>query len=447
MQFSISADFSIYSDDMGEMSINDIYRQFDKFEAVYEADGLLLLATANRVEDVLLYLYCLGTGRPIMLVSADAVRSDLEDLLERFRPTYFVTSDHHAGKDVVDVLNHRAVKLANPATCAPALSLLLTTSGSTGEAKFVRLSIENVISNAEDIVSYLALTPEDVSITSLPIYYTYGLSLVTTAALSGARLVVTNAAVTQRQFWQLFESQGVTNLAGVPYTYELLEKLRFTRKVYGSLRLLTQAGGKLSSSIKRSFFDYSLENGIHFFVMYGQTEATARMAYVEPEMLPRKFESAGRALRSGRFEIVNADDRGVGEVVYFGPNVSLGYAKRSDDLNLGDCNGGKLLTGDLGYLDEDNYLYITGRKKRFLKLGGVRVGLDETEQRLEEEFAGCFVCTGADNDLRVFVEGAVDVAAVDIFLSQLLGVNRTFIAVSPVKEITRNQFGKKTYGS
>jgi len=178
----------------------------------------------------------------------------------------------------------------------------------------------------------------------------------------------------------------------------MLRRLRFDPARYPTLRTLTQAGGRLRPELVEDFAGRMAAVGGKLFVMYGQTEATARMTVLPPERMADKPGSAGRAIPGGSLAIAD------GEVVYSGPNVMMGYAESAADLARGDDLGGVLRTGDLGRLDDEGFLFITGRLKRIGKVFGVRVNLDDVERELAAH--GAVAAVAGDDKLHVFVEGA-----------------------------------------
>jgi acyl-CoA synthetase (AMP-forming)/AMP-acid ligase II len=332
------------------------------------------------------------------------------------------------------------------------LALLLTTSGSTGSPKFVRQSYVNIRANTEAIVSYLALDETERAITTLPMSYTYGLSILNSHLYVGASVIVTQKGLLQKEFWTQFRTLGATSFGGVPYIYEMLDKLRFFRMDVPTLRCMTQAGGKLSPALHKKFAEYAQNSGRRFFVMYGQTEATARMSYLPAENSLEKCGSIGVAIPGGAFSLRDADGgeileaETVGELVYKGENVMLGYAETGADLHKGDERGGVLATGDLAKRDRDGFYYIVGRKKRFLKIFGSRVNLDETECLIQAAFpGGDFACAGRDDKMRVFLTDAAQADGVLKFLIEKTGFNRTAFSIAVIPAIPRNEAGKVLY--
>lgn len=332
----------------------------------------------------------------------------------------------------------------------PDLALLLTTSGSTGSPKLVRLSYENLRSNAESIAQYLDITSQERPITSLPMYYSYGLSVINSHLFKGATLLLTDKPVIQKDFWTFAREQRATSLAGVPYTYEMLRRLRIFKMDLPYLKTMTQAGGKLNAKIVKEYIEQAEAVGKRFIVMYGQTEATARMSYLPWEHAREKYSSIGIPIPGGHFRLEDADGREItapdvdGELVYKGANVSMGYAECREDLARGDENHGILHTGDVARKDTDGYYYITGRLKRFVKVWGNRCNLDAIEQLVKSVTTHC-ACAGVDDKITVFVtENGLD-TSIKSFLSEKMGLNTRAFSVKVIDAIPKNPSGKILY--
>ncbi|MEU7903989.1 AMP-binding protein [Actinoplanes sp. NPDC049118] len=359
--------------------------------------GVVFALTPTDLPAVTLYLGALAARRPIAVLDPDLDGNVLLALIERFAPA-LVTGAPGApprGYTAADGWWVRDDPAVEP---HPDLGLLLATSGSTGDPKLVRLSRAAVLANAEAIGESLGIAHTDVAPTTLPLFYTYGLSVLNSHLLRGATVVLERGGMMQREFWGAVDTYGVTTLAAVPYQYEMLRRLRFDPARYPTLRTLTQAGGRLRVELVEDFAQRMAAVGGRLFVMYGQTEATARMAVLPPDRLAGKLGSAGMAIPGGAFSIAD------GEVVYTGPNVMMGYAESAADLARGDDLGGVLRTGDLGRLDDEGFLYLTGRLKRIGKVFGVRVNLDDIERALAPH--GLVAAVAGDDRLHVFVEGA-----------------------------------------
>ena len=325
----------------------------------------------------------------------------------------------------------------------PKLKVLLTTSGTTGSPKFVKLSEDNLIANAKSIINYLPINSNDVTPLNLSIYYSYGLSVFTTNSIAGGTIVCTNKDILNKDFWHDFEKYGYTSLAGVPYVYEMLNRIGFTKKDYTSLKYMTQAGGKLSTKLIELFYYHLKLSGKLFFVMYGQTEAAARMSYLPPEYMDNKLDSIGRAIPNGKFTI----DQETSELLYDGPNVFGGYANSLYDLFYFD-NNSILRTGDIAKVDEDGFYYITGRLKRFVKIFGTRTNLDEIENILNNEFIeNIFYAIGTDDEKLAIFTTINSISEIDIknYLKEKMQIHPSIITIKIIEEVPFTSNGKIDY--
>jgi acyl-coenzyme A synthetase/AMP-(fatty) acid ligase len=356
--------------------------------------GLSFLLSRNVVGSVIAYLACVEAAVPVLLLDARTRPEDLRGLLAIYEPEVILTVDETSpggGRDrIAD--EHGLGLWWSPAggrhrPSHPELVVLLSTSGSTGSPKLVRLARRNLEANARSIGESLLIDADERGMASLPLYYSYGLSVLNSHLLTGASVVLTDETVVSPRFWRLLRTQGCTSMPGVPYTYDLLLRIGFEDIEAPSLRTLTQAGGRLAPELVLRFHAEMARRGGRLHVMYGQTEATARIACMPRDALPAKAGSVGVAIPGGRLSIDVGTRRSggpaeQGAIVYTGPNVMMGYAESREDLALGDDLQGVLPTGDLGFLDEDGFLHITGRSRRIGKVLGMRVNLDEVEARL-----------------------------------------------------------------
>ena len=331
-------------------------------------------------------------------------------------------------------------------------AVLLSTSGTTGSPKLVRLSYKNIQSNAESIVQYLKIDETERAITSLPMSYSYGLSVINSHLLAGASILFTEKNILFRDFWEVFNEHNCTSFAGVPYTYQLLSRTRFGNINLPTLRTMTQAGGRLDENLIKEFKDYAESKGIKFFVMYGQTEATARISFVPPEILAEKIGSIGIPIPGGNIKLMNEEvevngQNRTGEIVYYGDNVMLGYAEYRECLSKGDELKGKLRTGDLAFRDSDGYYFVNGRLKRFLKIFGLRINLDEIQKMIENHFGIPVACTGEDDLLKILVQAEDNLTEVNVKneVIKLYKLNFKNIVVKTTGEIPTNSSGKYDY--
>lgn len=435
---------------------------------------LVMIEAANALEPIVTYLAALDGGHPVLFVprasgergADDAAQRNRASLVERFDPdviaresTVGPCSDGPATDTTAPsrwILDERRTGTRHE--LHPELAMLASTSGSTGSPKLVRLSRENLHSNAAAIAEYLRLSPVDRAATTLPLQYCYGLSVVNSHLLAGASLLLTERSVTEDDFWHEASEHRVTSFAGVPYTFELLEAGGFTGRELPSLRYLTQAGGRLAPDAVRRFAELGERRGFELFVMYGQTEATARMAYLPPELAASAAGAIGRPIPGGRlridaFEAGEPDatggaapvgsashGAGVGELVYEGPNVMLGYAEAPADFALGRTVH-ELRTGDLARRRDDGLFEVVGRANRFAKVFGLRLDLDRVERLLAEE--GLTVRVASDDErLLVFATAERLLARARERAAALTGLPAHAVAGYAVAEFPRTSSGK-----
>ena len=412
----------------------------------------------NEIGSVLGYTAFVNNGIVPVLLNSQMDDQLLKKLIEVYKPDYLWVPEEQTGqfsgmKAVYSAWHYYLLKTEYEKAYPlyQGLGLLLTTSGSTGSPKFVRQSYENIRNNACSIVEYLKLDETERPITTLPMNYTYGLSIINSHLLVGATILLTEKGLMQKEFWSFFKRAGATSFGGVPYTYEMLDKLRFYRMKVPSLRTMTQAGGKILPELHEKFARYAAEEGKSFVVMYGQCEATARMGYLPTEKAVEKKGSMGIAIPGGMFRLIDGDGREInspymtGELVYEGKNVTLGYAECGDDLIKGDERNGVLATGDMAQYDEDGYYYIVGRKKRFLKIYGNRVNLDETERLIKGQFNMEAACAGIDDHMVIFLESDKESDAVRSFVVDKTHLNPAAFRVVIIDEIPKNDSGKTQY--
>ncbi len=419
--------------------------------------SLVLLLCKNQYESIFFYINSIQRGVVVILVDAKIDISILNPLVEEYAPDFIFAPK----ADVLEfnqfsflfqfrdyIVSERNSK--KNITLNPELSLLLSTSGTTGSPKLVRLSYNNLISNASSISEYLSLNKNHRAISSLPMNYSFGLSIINSHLFAGGSILMTTESITQRRFWDLFNDFKITSFSGVPYTFEILKKFKLLQINLPSLKMMTQAGGKLSNELAEYFTEFSKNHQVDFFIMYGQTEGTARLSYLPPSLISEKKGSIGIPIPNGNFHII--DDLGnritksgvPGELIYEGPNVMLGYAENIDDLIKANENNGILKTGDIAYYDKDGFYYIVGRIKRFIKLFGNRVNLDDIENLLKSKDIES-ACVGRDNYLIVYIIDAEQISMTKDFLITKLGIHFSVFDIRLINTIPKNSSGKIFY--
>ncbi|WP_082939958.1 AMP-binding protein [Mycolicibacterium peregrinum] len=394
---------------------------------------LVLLEARNDLPTLVHYLGALAGGHVSLPVPADG---DHREILQTYSPdTVIGTAGIHHRR------THSMHRLHDD------LALLMSTSGSTGSPKLVRLSHTNLASNAAAIAEYLAISENDRAATTLPLSYCYGLSVANSHLLRGAGLIFTDRSVVDDEFWDLFTRHRATTFAGVPHTFELLDRIGFDTMDLPHLRYLTQAGGRMTPDRVRRFAALGQRRGWQLYVMYGATEATARMAYLPPELALTHPEAIGRPIPGGSLSIRSGDDwpDDTGELVYRGANVMLGYAQRPEDLTLG-ATISELHTGDIARYTSDGLYEVIGRSGRFVKLFGLRVDLDRLQTTLADHEVTA-LCTDDDETLAVAAvdTGATTAGEVQQLTATLAGVPAGAVRSALVPELPRLTSGKPDY--
>lgn len=445
-----------------QITYDEIFHISNEIAEIIGKRTLVFSLCSNTIASLVGYVAFQNNNIVPLLLSENLEQELLSTLISTYRPEYIWMPVRMRQKfeTYTEVYQDRGYILLKtglvPYPMYEELALLLTTSGSTGSPKLVKQSYRNLESNTKSIVEYLELGETERAITTLPMNYTYGLSIINTHLYVGATMLLTEKTLMQKEFWDFFKQKEATSFGGVPYTYEMLNRLRFFRMDLPSVRYMTQAGGKLSPELHKKFAEYAQEKGKKFIVMYGQTEATARMAYLPADKSLEKYGSMGIAIPGGKFELIDVNGQAitepniVGELVYCGENVTLGYAQRGEDLLVGDERNGRLVTGDMAKMDTDGYYYIVGRKKRFLKIFGNRVNLDETERLIKTAFEGIeCACSGCDDKMSIYVvKDSCDPEKLDEikkYISVKTGLNTSAFRVVWISEIPKNDAGKILY--
>jgi acyl-coenzyme A synthetase/AMP-(fatty) acid ligase len=384
---------------------------------------LVLVEGRNDVPTLTAYLAALSRGHVVLLTPPGEPARAQE---ARWDP------------DLVVGEEWREVRPGSAHDLHPELALLMSTSGSTGAPKLVRLSRGNLEANAASIADYLRLGPGERAITSLPMHYCYGLSVVHSHLAAGAALVLTGLSVVDDCFWDLAARAEVTSMAAVPYTFELLERSGRTQLGLAGLRYVTQAGGRMNPERLAQWRERGRNQGWDLVVMYGQTEATARMAWLPPALAADHPDAVGVPVPGGELRlepVPEPTEPGVGELVYRGDNVMMGYALEAADLARGP-ELTELRTGDLARCVDGVY-QIVGRRGRQVKLFGLRLDLDHLEDRVPG--AQCVV---VDDTLHAFTTRVREVDRLRERLRRASGLPLSAVCVSAVADVPQTPSGK-----
>jgi acyl-CoA synthetase (AMP-forming)/AMP-acid ligase II len=402
--------------------------------------GVVALSFTPNIWSVVTYLACLEAKIPLLLLDPNTSTKLILPQLTTLGVVCWIKS-----------ATEQEIISTQGAECHPDVALLLSTSGSTGAAKSVMLSMQNLLSNAQSISQYLPMSYGDCGISSLPLSYSYGLSLLNSHLLVGATFVLTSEPLISKVFWNLMLEHNVSSLAGVPFSYQMLKTLRFERMALPALKTLTQAGGKLSQDLARHFYQVAKDSGRKLYLMYGQTEATARMGYLPPEYLPEYADCIGISIPGGTFCLRDLQTRALietdytqGELCYQGDNVMLGYA--SDAAALKDVSQiSELTTGDIAERLPNGLYRIKGRLSRFIKVQGKRFALDEIEASLTQaEFGDCIAC-GQDERLVIAHLPTMNCEALRTHCLNVFGLHPSLFTLLECSSYPRLNNGKLDY--
>ena len=438
-------------------SYNSLIDYSNKFFKKIKERSLVLIKCQNSFETFIAYITFVKLNCPIILVDGNLIDENYIEIINAYKPDYIFQIKRNTKIELnyrlyntfgfYDLLENKKkidIKINDD------LSLLIPTSGSMGSPKFVRQSYQNVFSNIEQVSESLNIKLKDRAITTMPLNYTYGLSIVNSHLYNGSSIILNSHSFIDKNFWNILKEKQASNFGGVPFMYEMLDKVGFEEKITKSLKYITQAGGKLSKNLLKKFTQICKNNNLKFFTMYGQTEATSRMSFLDWDFSETKVGSVGKPVKGGKFSLISDDGKiinnsnEIGELVYEGKNVSMGYASSYLDLDKSDDNNGKLLTGDLAVKDDDDFYYITGRLKRISKIFGIRINLDEVENLLKKWGFDC-VCTGDDKILNFFLVNNFDNEKMIDQISRNIGIHKSAIQLKKIKTIPRNKIGKILY--
>lgn len=423
-----------------QVTYAEILRLADDLTTQVTERALCFMMVDNNVESLTWVMASLISKRLVPLIlNAKTDKTLYKNLLQTYRPKYIWKAGTLQRTDYPIVPLH------------PNLSHLLPTSGSTGSPKLIRHKYENIEAAGLNISTFFELKETDRPLMVLPLYYTMGLSMVFSHLRVGATVLITNRNMTDATFWKFIKDEHATSFTGVPYSFQILNLMRFFRMDLPDLELLTQGGGKMPHDLNVEFAKYCRDHNKRWIATYGQSECTARMAYLPAKWALDKVGSIGIAVPNGELSLIDENGTPIttphteGEMCYRGKNVTMGYAFSLEDLTKGDERNGFIRTGDLAYFDEDKCYYIVGRLGRFIKLFGMRVGLDECEQIIANDCQTECACVGTDEKMVVYLTDATKQQAVKEALVEKTHIVATSFEIRLIDTIPKNEAGKKLY--
>ncbi len=424
--FSYKKNYALIQDNQ-KYTYEYLIKYSKKILRIIEKKSLIVLVSKNDIESIAFYTTCIINGYYLIILDVNCDRKFFLETIKKFKPNYIF----YPKKFINLKKNYKKFFSSNYCLCKIDTkikkiniknSIIITTSGTTSNPKFVRLSNKNLFKNSHQIIDYLNIKKKDITITTLPMAYSFGLSILNTHLESGSTIVINNDPVFSKNFWLKIKNYSICSFGTVPAAYEYLKKIKFENFIPKSLKYLTVAGGKTKKETLEYLLKTCKKKNIKFFVMYGQTEASPRMSYFDLTKYPKKIGSIGKTLKNTKFEIYRD------ELVFYGENVSLGYAKNLNDLKKGDINRGKIKTGDLGYKDMNNFYYLTGRKKRISKLFGLRINLDDIEKFLKKRKLDTKIIIN-DDKISVVSKNNSDHKKIKDQIFDKFKINRNFIEV------------------
>lgn len=438
--------------DKGELKT---YKELSEYSAIngriFQCRSIAFVLCDYHMETLSIYYTMLDHDIVPLLLDKKLDQNLLYELIKIYEPQYLWIEKEHPVLEQIDfkIILEQKKHICIRTTYAaykldPELAVLLTTSGSTGSPKLVRLSYKNILASTKAVSRSLQADSSDRYITTMPFNYAFSLAWLHLHWYLGGTVLATENTVLTKAFWNFFKEGKATNFVGVPFLFELLDKVGFLERNYPSLRYILQSGGKLP---EKEQINYSLqlkEKHIEFYISYGQTEMTTIVSLLSSSYMLDKAGSVGKLFKE--VQLLSPRENS-GEVIVESEFVSLGYAEQKEDLGRCDDNKGIWSTGDIGKVDQNGFLYLLGRIKRFIKITGIRISLDEVENLLNQEKKfGICACIGYDNQLQVVCEGKIESnQEIKEYLNTRLRINKKFIDVFLIDRLPRNSYGKIDY--
>lgn len=438
-----------------EITYEKLLDSANKVSKLFKKKSLIFFQGENNLDSIIAYLGLVNANCTLLMLDSNINESSLLNLYKQYQPDFFFCNDSMYNFNFIKkefkllkkfekyILIQKKISQYNP--ISEDLMLLLPTSGSLGSPKYVKLSYENIYDNINSISNYLNISETNCTITSMPITYSYGLSNLNIHLFSGGSIVINNKSFFDRGFWTSFNNPRIDNFSGVPYHYEILDKMGLSKILSKKIKFITHAGGQLNSKLTKKILEICLELDIQFYSMYGQTEASPRMSYLKLNDNVDKVGSIGKPIQGGKFWIEDGekkitDSNRVGELFYKGTNVYMGYSNTFEDLKKNKNITNILKTGDLAKFDEDNFWYIEGRKKRIIKIYGERLNLDYMEEKLSDNKYNC-VCLDKNNNLYVVSEQKIEKEEV----SKILSISSNRFQLIKIDKLPRSKNSKILY--
>ena len=450
---------AIINDEYFNLTYGEILIETNKIKKKIKNRSLILIISENSIGSLIAYIFCIINNHVGIIIDAKTNKRNILKIFKSYHPDYIFVSkkNNFLKKNFLEIYNffdytliknkfYKAKKLNRN------LSLLLSTSGSMGSMKFVKLSKSNLKHNSDSIIKYLKINNNQKTITNLPISYSYMLSVINTHFEVGASVIISKLSLIEKSFWEIIKNNKITNLNGVPYTYEILLKIGLDKIKINTLKYLTLAGGKIETGILKKIIKFCKNNHIKIFSMYGQTEASPRISYLKPNFSEKKIGSIGKGIPGVKIYIVDNNGKKIltpfkeGELICEGKNVFMGYSTNYNDLSKNSETNNKLKTGDLGYFDNDRFFYITTRISKIAKIFGHRIDLGTLEHLMNKK--GYDVACLTDNKkINIFTEKKYNRIELIDNASKISNLNIKSFNLIKLKHLPRTTNNKISYNN
>lgn len=435
------------------ISYNTLIKEIKPLSKIFQDRSLIFLTAENDYSSILFYLSALDSNSVIFLLDRKVNRQHISDLIKNYKPNYLILNNNYNEfknyKKIRSIekynlfiqSNFKKIKIYKD------IIVLLSTSGTTGTKKLIKLTNTNFLNNTRSIIKGLNIKNDHTVITTLPLSYSFGLSIINTHLFTGATIILNEFSILQREFWEIFKKCKPTSIYGVPYTFDMILKIGLNKFLGNKIKLVAHAGGRLNEQAFKKIADFCNINKIKFFSMYGQTEATARMSILNYRYSLSKTCSIGKPIYGGKFFLKEKNKliknpNTLGELYYKGKNVSLGYAQSYLDLKKKNNLENIINTGDIGYFDKNKFYFIVGRKNRFIKLFGHRINLDDIEKKIENQYFK-IICEINDDKLIInHTKKYIDDISLKKYIFQQFKINPGFVEFKQVSNFKRTTSGK-----
>ena len=433
-------------DDLGNtITYEELFYEAQELRKNIRERSLIIIICDHSFETVKIFYKCLTINCVPILLGADIESEFLEKIITTYQPDYiWCKKNYIASSSYSDIFTENTYNILkinkNKSEIHKDLALLLSTSGSTGSAKMVKISYENLYDNIHYVCLHCDIEKGQKGITALPFNYTYGFCFCLWHWYCGATLLLTKSSIVSNSFNEFFSKEQANNFAAIPYTFQMLNRLKFwDKRKLSNLHFAMSAGAQMSDALQKEMISLM---GNKFWLAYGQTEVTCVVAGTNFNNDDIKLGTVGKPFQNVKIWI----DENNGEMMIEGKTVSMGYALSKEDLLIGDVNNRLVRTGDRAIIDREGYIYLKGRLNRYIKILGNRIDLDEIEKFLSRQIPDCeLACVGAEDEIVIFYSAEEDMESKITLELHKLHVPHKYIKFYCIDELPRNEAGKILY--